>query len=116
MLETFRCYETFRQTALHHLKKQIISEVAEEFKHCNKPLDLSGTISFLKSKIQSLESEVQFLREELKEKNFLVKSLATARVALSEVSLNKDYKEIKSTAENYNQITKKISHHLLMIL
>ena len=107
MLETFRCYETFRQTALHHLKKQIISEVAEEFKHCNKPLDLSGTISFLKSKIQSLESEVQFLREELKEKNFLVKSLITAHVTLSEAVVKKNYKEVKSTAESYNKITKK---------
>ena len=31
-------------------------------------------------------------------------------------SLNKNYKEIKSTAESYNQITKKKAHHLLMIL
>ena len=30
-------------------------------------------------------------------------------------SLNKNYKEIKSTAESYNQIKKK-AHHLLMIL
>ena len=45
-------------------------EVTEEFKHYNKPVDLCGSISLLKSQIQSLESEVQFLREELKEKFF----------------------------------------------
>ena len=97
----------FHQTALDHLKKQIITEVTEEVKHCNKPVDLSGTIPLLKSQIQSLESEVQFLREELKENFFLVKSLVTAHVTLSEALVNKNYKEIKSTAESYNKITKK---------
>ena len=66
-------------------------------------MDLSGTIPLLKSQIQSLESKVQFLREELKEKNFLVKSLVTARVTLSEVLVKENYK--KSTAESYNKIT-----------
>ena len=97
----------FHQTALDHLKKQTITEVTEEVKRCYKPVDLSGTIPLLKSQIQSLESEVQFLREELKEKIFLVKSLTTAHVTLSEALVNKNYKEIKSTAESYNKITKK---------
>ena len=79
-------------------------------------MDLSSTIPLLKSQIQSLESEVQFLREELKQKNIFVKSLVTAHVTLSEALVNKNYKEVKSTAESYNKITKKILHHLLMIL
>ena len=62
----------------------------------------------LKSQIQSLEIEVQFLREELEEKSFLVKSLVTVHVTLSETSVNKNYKEIKSTAESYHQIKKYI--------
>ena len=70
----------------------------------------------LKSQIQSLESEAQYLREELKEKIFLVKYLVTAHVTLSEALVNKNYKEINSTAESYNKITKKRLHHLLMIL
>ena len=70
------------QTTLDHLKKQIITEVTEEFNHCNKPVDLCGTIPLLKSQIQSLESEVQFLWEELNEKIFLVKSLVTVHVTL----------------------------------
>ena len=90
----------FHQTGLDHLKKQIITEVTEEYKHCNKPVVLSGTIPSLKSQIQSLETEVQFLREELNEKMFLVKSLVTAHVTLSEALVNKNYKEVKSTAES----------------
>ena len=70
-------------------------------------MDLSSTIPLLKSQIQSLESEVQFLREELKQKNIFVKSLVTAHVTLSEALVNKNYKEVKSTAESYNKITKK---------
>ena len=79
-------------------------------------MDLSSTIPLLKSQIQSLESEVQFLREELKQKNIFVKSLATAHVTLSEALVNKNYKQIKSNAESYNKIKKKRLHHLLMIL
>ena len=78
-------------------------------------MDLSGTIPLLKSEIQSLESKVQFLREELKEKNFLVKSLITAHVTLREALVNKNYKEVESPAESYNKITKKKLRHLLMI-
>ena len=70
-------------------------------------MDLSGNIPLLKSQIQSLESEVQFLREELKENFFLVKSVITAHVTLSEAVVNKNYKEVKSTAENYIKVTKK---------
>ena len=95
--------KTFHQNSPRSFKKQIITEVTEEVKHCNKPVDLSGTIPLLKSQIQSLKSEVQFFREELKEKNFFVKSLVTAHVTLSEVLVNKNYK--KSTAESYNKIT-----------
>ena len=38
---------------------------------------------------------------------FWAKSLVTAHVTLSEASVNKNYKEVKSTAESYNKITKK---------
>ena len=36
----------------------------------------------------------------IKRKRFLVKSIVTAHVALSEASLHKKYKEIKSTTES----------------
>ena len=115
-IEDYIKKKKIHQAALDLLKKQIITEFTEEFKHCNKTVDLSSTIPLLKSQIQSLESEVQFLREELKQKNIFVKSLVTAHVTLSEALVNKNYKEINSTAESYNKITKKILHHLLMIL
>ena len=37
--------EKFHQAVLNHLKK-IITQVSEEFKHHNKPVDLSGTIPY----------------------------------------------------------------------
>ena len=61
-------------------------------KKFHQTVDFSGTIPWLKSQIQSLESEVQFLREELKEKKNLVKSLVIAHVTLSEALANKNYK------------------------
>ena len=47
-----------------------MTDVTEEFEQYNKPVDLSGTITLLKYQIKSLETEVQFLKEELKEKSF----------------------------------------------
>ena len=59
-------------------------------------MDLSGTIH-LKSQIQSLEIEIQVLTEELKRK----------KISKLLVKLHyKKYKEIKSTTESYNHITK----------
>ena len=40
---------------------------------------------------------------------FLVKSLVTAHATFSEALVNKNYNEIKSTAESYNKIIKKNS-------
>ena len=78
-------------------------------------MDLSGTIPLLKSQIQSLEHEVQFLREDLKEKFFLVKSLVTAHVGLSEASLNNFFlKKSSPLLEVIIKQQKRISHHLLM--
>ena len=59
-------------------------------------MDLSGTIH-LKSQIQSLEIGIQVLTEELKRK----------KISKLLVKLHyKKYKEIKSTTESYNHITK----------
>ena len=46
----------------------MLTENTEQVKHYNKPVDLSDTITLLKYQKQSLEIEVQFLSEKLKEK------------------------------------------------
>ena len=74
----------YDQTALDYLKRQILTEVTQEIKKCNiskcNTPSTPDVISFLKSHIQSLEREINFLRSELQEKNVLVKSLVTSHM------------------------------------
>ena len=74
----------YDRTDLHYLKRQILMEVIQEIKKCNiSKCNASSTpdiISSLKSHIQTLESEINFLRSELQQKNVLVKSLVTSHM------------------------------------
>ena len=62
----------YDQTALDYLKRQILTEVTQEIKTCNiskcNTTSTPDIISSLKSHIQTLESEANFLRSKLKEK------------------------------------------------
>ena len=67
-----------------YLKRQILTEVTQEIKKCNiskcnKP-STPDIISSLKSHIQTLEIEINFLRSELQEKNALVKFTVTSHM------------------------------------
>ena len=75
----------YDQIALEHLKSQIVKEIKHEFTNNDtndlnnkgSQKDASDVITELRAHIQTLESEVYFLREELKEKSFLLRSLIT---------------------------------------
>ena len=75
----------YDQIALEHLKSQIVKEIKHEFTNNDindlnnkgSQKDASDVITELHAHIQTLESEVYFLREELKEKSFLLRSLIT---------------------------------------
>ena len=75
----------YDQIALEHLKSQIVKEIKHEFTNNNtndlnnkgSQKDASDVITEFHAHIQTLESEVYFLREELKEKSFLLRSLIT---------------------------------------
>ena len=62
----------YDQTALDYLKRQILTEVTQEIKKCNtSKCNTSSTadiISSLKCHIQTLQSEINFLRSELQKK------------------------------------------------
>ena len=66
----------YDQTALHYLKRPILTEVTQEIKKCDiSKFNTSSTpiididfIYSLKSHIQTLQSEINFLRRELLEK------------------------------------------------
>ena len=61
------------QTALDHLKRRILTEVAQKIKKCKtSKCNTSSTpdiIPSLKSHMQTLESAINFLRNELQEQN-----------------------------------------------
>ena len=80
-----------RQTALDHLKRQILTEVlTQEIKNSNiSKCNTSSTpnvISSLKRHIQALESGIHFVRSEL-QKNALVKSLVTSNMLYENVHI-----------------------------
>ena len=75
----------YDQIALEHLKSQIVKEIKHEFTNNDtndlnnkgSQKDASDVITELRVHIQTLESEVYFLREEIKVKSFLLRSLIT---------------------------------------
>ena len=75
-----------------------MTEVTQQIKKCNiSKCNTSSTpdiISPLKSHIQTLESETNFLRIKLKEKNVLVKSLATSHMLHENVHVT--YKNVET--------------------
>ena len=83
---------------MDYLKRHILTVVTQEIKKCNiSKCNTSSTldiISSLKSHIQTLESEINFLRSELQEKNALVKSLVTSHM-LHE-NFHVPYKNVKT--------------------
>ena len=72
--------QQYDQAALTHLKNRIIKEISKE--NCENKLKNNAectydVISALRSQIETLESEIYFLRGEIKEKNTLIKSFIT---------------------------------------
>ena len=63
----------YDEIALSHLKQSILSEVHNTCKICSIPK--TDEVSSLQNHFDTLMSELYFLREELKEKNNLIKIL-----------------------------------------
>ena len=61
--------EKYDEAALTHLKEQIVAELRKELSINNCKLsDSSQVINVLNNQIDSFQSEIYFLREEIKEK------------------------------------------------
>ena len=88
----------YDQTALDYLKCHILMEVTQEITKCNiSKCNTSITpdiISSLKSHIQTLESEINFLRRKLQEKNAFVKSLVISQMLHENVHV--PYKNVET--------------------
>ena len=73
----------YEHAVLVHLKNQIMKEVSKERENYRRKIKRNSqrayeVISSLMSQIKTLQSEVHFLRDKLKEKNALIKSLMAA--------------------------------------
>ena len=83
--------EKYDEIALDHLRSKILKEVTHKFEEqlnltkFYRP-SISETIGLLKSHIETLESEVYFLRDELREKNVIIKSLTISNFWSSKTS------------------------------
>ena len=72
--------EKFDEVAKKHLKQKILADLKEQYQPSTTDhLDCS-VINSLKDHRKSLESEIQFLRKEIKEKNTLISSLIPSKV------------------------------------
>ena len=88
------------QAALTHLKNQIINEIWKENcenKFKNRAAGTYDVVSALWSQIETLESEIYFLRGEVKEKNTFIKSLITPYTSHAEHTKQQINKEQRNT-------------------
>ena len=92
--------QQYDQAALTHSKNQIINEISKE--NCknklkNKEACTYGVISAPWSQIETLKSEIYFLRGEIKDKNTLIKSLITPYTPHAEHTKQQINKEQRNT-------------------
>ena len=72
--------EKFDEIAINHLKQNILLDLKEQYQPSTTYHLDSSVINSLKDHIKSLESEIQFLRKEIKEKNTLISSLIPSKI------------------------------------
>ena len=105
--------QQYDHAALVHLKNQVMKEVSKERENFRREIKRNSTgayeiISSLTSQIETLQSEVYFLRNELKERNTLIKSLITPYTLTIEQKEHKTKElENKSTIDEKNSINLK---------
>ena len=79
--------EKYDEAALIHLKEQVVAELREELSINNCKLsDFSQVINVLNNQIDCLQSEIYFLREEIKEKNNLLKLIMKSQPSIKHES------------------------------
>ena len=103
----------YDHAALVHLKNQIMKKVSQERENYIREIKRNSpgayqVISSLRSQIENLQSEVYFLRDELKEESTLIKSLIARFTLTIEHKEHKAKKFTnKSTIDDKNSINSK---------
>ena len=66
--------EKYDQVAINHLKEKILNKVKQKFSPSNQGYKINAElVKSLREQIENLQSEISFLREEMKKKNTLSK-------------------------------------------
>ena len=72
--------QKFDEAAMKYLKENILSDIKQQFSNVTKAKDCSQLLNdSLKDEMNSLQNEIQFLREELKVKNHLLELIITSK-------------------------------------
>ena len=95
----------YDETALSHLKQSILSEVHTTINKKIISIPKTDEVTYLQNHIDTLMSELYFLREELKEKNNLIKILLNKTEVIKHVTIcnNKTLKDDQPSPTNNNQ-------------
>ena len=95
----------YDEIALSHLKQSILSEVHTTINKKIISIPKTDEVTYLQNHIDTLISDLYFLREELKEKNNLIKILLNKTEVIRHVTIrnNKTLKDDQPSPTNSNQ-------------
>ena len=80
--------EKYDQIAIKYLKEKIFNKVKQQFYPSNQGDEINvELVKSLREQIENLQSEIYFLREEMKEKNTLLKMMINSKSSPQEMTL-----------------------------
>ena len=92
--------DKYDEVALDHLRQKITEEVTAKLSKIPKASPDHIKLSLMKSHIDSLESEIYFLREEIRQKNLLITSLISLRSTREPADQHCELNNARKTADD----------------
>ena len=99
--------------ALDHLRQKITEEVTAKLSKIPKTSPDHTKLSLMKSHIDSLESEIYFLREEIRQKNLLITSLISLRSTREPADQQCELNNARKTTDDEKHDEQKTSRLLI---
>ena len=105
--------DKYDEVALNHLRQKITKAVTTKPSKIPKTLPDHTKLSLMKSHIDSLESEIYFLREEIRQKNLLINSLISLRATREPVDQQCELNNARKTRDDEKHDEQKTSRLLI---
>ena len=81
--------EKYDEVVIKHLNRKILNEVKQQFSPTNQGNKINAKlVKSLREEMENLQSEIFFLREEMKEKSTLLKMIVHSKGSLREMTLS----------------------------